>query len=252
MMNKNFSEMMRQFQTVKAIDTKCETCGGPHSFTECPSVSGYTQETSYATTSNYNSGSFLSTQGTGSLPSNTVPNPQEDLKAITTQSGVTLAGPSVSPPPPSNEVDREPKTITDQVLTGSTNNVPPLVVQPSPASTTFSTISSSKMPEVTKDTVQPKIEACLTSKSILPRINDTDLDLEGDIHLLEELLNKDPSSSPLPPKELNLEEIKIVESSIDESPKLELKEIPSHLKYVFLEGTDKLPAIISKELKDEE
>nr|GFA37666.1 reverse transcriptase domain-containing protein [Tanacetum cinerariifolium] len=54
--------------------------------------------------------------------------------------------------PPSKEVDREPETITDQVLTGSTNNVPPLVVQPSPASTTFSTISSSKMPEVTKDT----------------------------------------------------------------------------------------------------
>nr|GFA83428.1 reverse transcriptase domain-containing protein [Tanacetum cinerariifolium] len=72
---------------------------------------------------------------------NTVPNPREDLKAITTWSGVTLAGPLVSPPP-SKEVDREPETITDQVLTGSTNNVPPLVVQPSPASTTFSTISS--------------------------------------------------------------------------------------------------------------
>nr|GFB17650.1 hypothetical protein [Tanacetum cinerariifolium] len=40
MMNKNFSEMMRQFQTVKAVDTKCETCGGPHSFTECPAVGG--------------------------------------------------------------------------------------------------------------------------------------------------------------------------------------------------------------------
>nr|GEX29456.1 hypothetical protein [Tanacetum cinerariifolium] len=56
MMNKNFSEMMRQFQTVKAIDTKCETCGGPHFFTECPAVGGYTQETAYATTGNYNSG----------------------------------------------------------------------------------------------------------------------------------------------------------------------------------------------------
>nr|GEX04135.1 reverse transcriptase domain-containing protein [Tanacetum cinerariifolium] len=55
------------------------------------------------------------------------------------------------------EVDREPKTITDQVLIRSTNNVPPLVVQPSPASTSFSTISSSKMPEVTKDTPKPTI-----------------------------------------------------------------------------------------------
>nr|GEW23253.1 reverse transcriptase domain-containing protein [Tanacetum cinerariifolium] len=59
---------------------------------------------------------------------------------------------------PSKEVDREPETITDQVLTGSTNNVPPLVVQSSPASTSFSTISSSKMLEVTKDTVQPSTE----------------------------------------------------------------------------------------------
>nr|GEY50896.1 hypothetical protein [Tanacetum cinerariifolium] len=89
---------------------------------------------------------------------NTVPNPREDLKVITTQSGVTLAGPLVSPPLPSKEVDREPETITDQVLTGSTNNVLPQVVQPSLASISFSTISSSKMPEVTKDTVQPSIE----------------------------------------------------------------------------------------------
>nr|GEU98049.1 reverse transcriptase domain-containing protein [Tanacetum cinerariifolium] len=69
---------------------------------------------------------------------------------------------------------------------------------------------------------------------------------------LSELLNDDPSSSPLLPKELNVEEIKIVKSSIDEPPELELKGLPSHLEYAFLEGTDKLPVIISKELKDEE
>ncbi|GKC15676.1 reverse transcriptase domain-containing protein [Tanacetum coccineum] len=72
----------------------------------------------------------------GVLPSNTIPNPREDLKAITTQSGVTLAGPSVHPPPlsSSKEVDREPETITDLVLIESTTSVPPSVVQPSPAS----------------------------------------------------------------------------------------------------------------------
>ncbi|GJY10481.1 reverse transcriptase domain-containing protein [Tanacetum coccineum] len=56
MMNKNFVEMMRQIQMIKYVDTKCETCGGPHSFTECPAADGYTQEAAYATTSNYNSG----------------------------------------------------------------------------------------------------------------------------------------------------------------------------------------------------
>nr|GEW95079.1 reverse transcriptase domain-containing protein [Tanacetum cinerariifolium] len=102
------------------------------------------------------------------------------------------------------------------------------------------------------DFILKEIEACLTSKSIPSGINDTDLDKEGDIRLLEELLNNDPSLSPLPQKELNVEEIKIVKSCIDEPPELELKELPSHLEYVFLEGTDKLPVIISKELKDKE
>nr|GFC17286.1 reverse transcriptase domain-containing protein [Tanacetum cinerariifolium] len=55
-----------------------------------------------------------SSSGTGLLPSNTVPNHREDLKAITTHSGVTLAGPSVSPSSSSKELNREPKTITDQ------------------------------------------------------------------------------------------------------------------------------------------
>nr|GEX59624.1 reverse transcriptase domain-containing protein [Tanacetum cinerariifolium] len=55
-----------------------------------------------------------------------------------------------------------------------------------------------------------------------------------------------------PSKELNVEEIKTIKSSIDEPPELELKEFLSHLEYAFLEGTDKLPVIISKELKNEE
>nr|GEU95338.1 reverse transcriptase domain-containing protein [Tanacetum cinerariifolium] len=99
------------------------------------------------------------------------------------------------------------------------------------------------------DFILKEIEACLTSKSIPPGINDTDFDLERDIHILEELLNDDPSSSLLLSKELNVEEIKTIKSSIDEPPELELKELASHLEYTFLEGIDKLPVIISKELK---
>ncbi|GJY67632.1 reverse transcriptase domain-containing protein [Tanacetum coccineum] len=56
LMNKNFVEMMRQIQSVKSVNPKCETCGGPHSFTEYPAANGYTQEAAYATTGNYNSG----------------------------------------------------------------------------------------------------------------------------------------------------------------------------------------------------
>ncbi|GKF79022.1 hypothetical protein Tco_0234590 [Tanacetum coccineum] len=50
-------------------------------------------------------------------------------------------------------------------------------------------------------------------------------------------------------KELKLCEAKAVESSVNEPPKVELKELPPHLEYAFLEG---LPVIIAKDLKDEE
>nr|GEU83915.1 DNA-directed DNA polymerase [Tanacetum cinerariifolium] len=91
-------------------------------------------------------------------------------------------------------------------------------------------------PEVTKDTVQPSTE------NIQP---------PGDIRLLKEFLNDDPSS-PLPPKELKFVEPKTEKSSIDEPPELELKDLPSHLEYAFLEGANKLPVIIAKNLKDDE
>ncbi|GKA00079.1 reverse transcriptase domain-containing protein [Tanacetum coccineum] len=94
-------------------------------------------------------------------------------------------------------------------------------------------------------------KTCLTNDSIPPGIDDADFDPEGDLLLLEKLLNNYPSS-PLPPKELHFEEIKTIKSSIDNPPELERKDLPSHLEYAFLEGTDKLPVIISKELKDEE
>ncbi|GJV96837.1 reverse transcriptase domain-containing protein [Tanacetum coccineum] len=41
-------------------------------------------------------------------------------------------------------------------------------------------------------------------------------------------------------------------SSIDEPPEVELKDLPPHLEYAFLEGDDKLPVIIAKDLSVEE
>ncbi|GJZ15798.1 reverse transcriptase domain-containing protein [Tanacetum coccineum] len=74
--------------------------------------------------------------------------------------------------------------------------------------------------------------SCLTNDSIPPGIDDDDFDLEGDLLLLEKLLNDDPSST-LPLKELHVEELKIIKSSIDDPPELELKDLPSHLEMVF-------------------
>nr|GEW91457.1 reverse transcriptase domain-containing protein [Tanacetum cinerariifolium] len=47
-------------------------------------------------------------------------------------------------------------------------------------------------------------------------------------------------------------EAKTIKSSVDEPPEVELKDLPPHLEYVFLEGNNKLPIIIAKELGEEE
>ncbi|GJY63219.1 reverse transcriptase domain-containing protein [Tanacetum coccineum] len=116
-------------------------------------------------------------------------------------------------------------------------------------------ILSTSFPSLTPfeggDFILEEIEACLTNDSIPPGIDDDDFDPEGDLLLLEKLLNDDPSS-PLPPKELHVEELKIIKSSIDDPPELELKDLPSHLEYAFFKGTDKLLVIIDKNLKEDE
>nr|GEW72428.1 reverse transcriptase domain-containing protein [Tanacetum cinerariifolium] len=86
------------------------------------------------------------------------------------------------------------------------------------------------------------------------------LDSEGDILLLEAFLNDDPSLPPpnqenyLPEvrKELKIYEAKSDKSSSDEPSKVELKYLHPHLEYVFLEGDDKLPVITAKDLSIEE
>nr|GFA10106.1 reverse transcriptase domain-containing protein [Tanacetum cinerariifolium] len=75
---------------------------------------------------------------------------------------------------------------------------------------------------------------------------------KGDILLLEEFLNDDPSSPPLPPQKVKVIEPTNEKSSIDEPPVVKLKDLPPHLEYEFLEVDDKLPIIIPKYLKDEE
>nr|GEX64390.1 reverse transcriptase domain-containing protein [Tanacetum cinerariifolium] len=49
-------------------------------------------------------------------------------------------------------------------------------------------------------------------------------------------------------KELKICKAKNEKSSIDEPFEVELKDLPTHLEYAFLEGDDKLPDIISKDL----
>ncbi|GJX23030.1 reverse transcriptase domain-containing protein, partial [Tanacetum coccineum] len=98
------------------------------------------------------------------------------------------------------------------------------------------------------DFILEEIEAFLKDDSISPEIDHADCDPEGDICLIEKLLNNDPFQ--LPP--MDLKQVTKAKSSIEEPPELELKDLPSHLEYAYLEGTDKLPVIIAKGLKDDE
>nr|GEY89080.1 hypothetical protein [Tanacetum cinerariifolium] len=280
-----------------------------------------------------------SSSSSGSLPSNTVLNPREDLKAITTRSGVTLAGPSVSPPP-SKEVDQELETIMDQpkptipypsrankqklrekddnlalkfveifrdlhfelsfadallhmpkfalMFKSLMNNKEKLFdLATNPMNENCSMIILKKLPEKLGDpgkigralidvygeelTLRVDDEA-LTFKvgqtlkysyndaESINRIDVIDVSyddyyaMEGDILYLEKLLNEDPSPNLPPVKTEDLKQVNatMTKPSTEKPSELELKELPSHLEYAFLEGTDKLLIILSKELKNKE
>ncbi|GJU02177.1 hypothetical protein Tco_1112515 [Tanacetum coccineum] len=91
---------------VKAVEESCVTCGGTHSYRNCPATDGNVQGHSLV------------------IP----------LQGITTRSGVAYQGPTIpttytSPP---KVVEREPEVTKDTVLptnNGSTENVQPPVVQ---------------------------------------------------------------------------------------------------------------------------
>nr|GFB06584.1 reverse transcriptase domain-containing protein [Tanacetum cinerariifolium] len=100
------------------------------------------------------------------------------------------------------------------------------------------------------DFLLEEIEYFLKDESIPTGIEDAYYDPKGDILYLENLLNDDPSQ--LPPMDLKQVEETNAKYSIEEPSELELKELPSHMEYAFLEETDKLPVIIAKDLKDDE
>ncbi|GKA09436.1 reverse transcriptase domain-containing protein [Tanacetum coccineum] len=68
----------------------------------------------------------------GTLPSNTIPNPKGEMKAITTRSGIDYEGPSIPTNlSPKKIVERETEKTTDEEQTnfqGSTAQIPPPVI----------------------------------------------------------------------------------------------------------------------------
>ncbi|GJT74485.1 reverse transcriptase domain-containing protein [Tanacetum coccineum] len=102
--------------------------------------------------------------------------------------------------------------------------------------------------------LEQEIEEFLESdESLDMNLQDDFNDEDDDVVYLEsllEVLNDDPFSQFSPKKQIN--NVESVKTSIEEPPDLELKDLPAHLEYAFLEKDNKLPVIISKDLKDDE
>ncbi|GJR69670.1 reverse transcriptase domain-containing protein [Tanacetum coccineum] len=67
--------------------------------------------------------SYHTNRASSTLPSNTVPNPRNKAKAITTRSGVFYEGPSIPMPPPFVNPDVEEETSTDPVYANQKEEV---------------------------------------------------------------------------------------------------------------------------------
>ncbi|GJZ82705.1 reverse transcriptase domain-containing protein [Tanacetum coccineum] len=123
----------------------------------------------------------------------------------------------------------------------------------SPSDLMIDSRSLSFIPFGGSDFLMEEINAFLKHDDSIPPGVDDIYDSEGDTVYLEELLsviNSDPNLPPSPVCEINVPEK--IKSSCEDPPDLELKDLPSHLEYAFLEGDDKLPVIIAKNLKDED
>ncbi|GJU64823.1 reverse transcriptase domain-containing protein [Tanacetum coccineum] len=151
------------------------------------------------------------------------------------------------------EYSQEVLSFSNVIASGNpTPYYDPIVSTSSPTLTSFGD----------SDFLLEKVDAFLALEDdpTLPKVDHSYYDSEGDILLLEAFLNDDPSLPPptqgnyLPEirTELKVCEAKNDKSSIDKPPEVELKYLPPHLEYAFLEGDDKFPVIIAKDLSIEE
>nr|GEX17744.1 hypothetical protein [Tanacetum cinerariifolium] len=138
---------------IKAVEEMCVTCGANHSYNHYPLTRGGNefpifhdniQQFQTAAVGNFDfQKSFEKKQddfqiimmsfmqnlhtnkasSSSSLPSNTIPNPRNEAKSITTRSGISYDGPSIPPP----VMEKEPEATMDTELPSTENIQPPLV-----------------------------------------------------------------------------------------------------------------------------
>nr|GEU92696.1 reverse transcriptase domain-containing protein [Tanacetum cinerariifolium] len=207
-------------------------------------------------------GGFFQNQAStlGTLPSNTIPNPNGKMKAITTRSGVAYEGPSIpTNPSPKKVVEQEIEETTDKEQTdfqGSTTHIQPPVTSipehdvpktlPKPNIPYPSRLNDQKLREKATNQMEKEEYA----QEMLGFSNNSSGD--NPTSNFEPIISDSfPSLTPFKGN-LKQGEVAKEKSSIEEPSELELKDLPSHLEYAYLEGVDKLLVIIVKYLKDDE
>nr|GEU94188.1 DNA-directed DNA polymerase [Tanacetum cinerariifolium] len=188
--NKNLMRVLQVNQQVKAITPNCETCGGTHSFSDCPATVGNTQNVYAAGAYQVHEVKYRFIFGFGNSPGNTITNPKEDLKGITTRRGTAYPRPTIPITSSSSVVERETEATKDTVHptnNGSTEDVQPLVV--------YFADALILMPKF-----GPSIKSLLTNKDKLYELARTPLNEHCSAVLLKKLPEKlgDPDKFLIP------------------------------------------------------
>nr|GEU54198.1 reverse transcriptase domain-containing protein [Tanacetum cinerariifolium] len=240
--------------TAKAVEKTCVICGGAHAYYD------------YIAT-DINQPSVCA--ATGTLTSNMVPNPKGEMKA---DEKALLLTPKFASTIKSLLTNKDKLFELERVPLNENNSAMLLKKLPEKLGNPekflipcdFSGIDVCHALANLGASINP-MPLSIWKKLSLPELTPTRMTLEledrsitrpkgvvkdGDIIYLEKLLNEDPSQ--LSSMDLKQAEETKAKSSIEEPPKLELKDLPSHLEYAFLEDTDKLAVIIEKNLKDVE
>ncbi|GKB58930.1 reverse transcriptase domain-containing protein, partial [Tanacetum coccineum] len=199
---------------VKAVEQSCVTCGGAHSYRNCPATDGNVyrdniQEYVFTSCSAKFQSRNMQNQGQGlqnqmtnltemlskflnsntastssscSLPSNTVTNPKEDLKGITTRSGFVYQGPTIPTTSSPKVVERRTEEVlgfSDVIASGNpTPGYDPIVSNSSPTLTPFGDSDFLLLEEA-------DAFLALADDPTSPEVDESYYDPEGDILILE-------------------------------------------------------------------
>nr|GEU37013.1 reverse transcriptase domain-containing protein [Tanacetum cinerariifolium] len=277
--NKILMRVLQVNQQVKAVTPNFETYGGPHSFFDCLATVGNTQNVYVAgayqgntiTNPKEDLKGIITQSGTA----------YQGPTILTTSSPVVERETEATKDmvhPTNNERTKDVQPLVVQTESPILNSelVVALIIEPVASPDLNFNISFADalilMPKF-----GPSIKTLLTNKDKLCELDRTPLNEHCLAVLLKKLPEKlgdpvkflipcdfpemaeclaladlDASFNLMPLSELKICEAKTDKSSIDEPLEVELKDLPPHLEYVFLEGDDKLPVIIKKDLSVEE